>query len=290
MTGQDTGENAPEGGGPVDNRPRVTWIPAAPPPPPAPAATPGPWPATGPTPIPGGVWATPTYAGGGRFAVPGAPGIEYAGALPRFVAYVIDCFIAGIVAGIVLFALGLVLAVAGVTWGSPNASPSAASSIASSLLFSLVALAIQAGYFAVQWASSARATLGMRLLNLRLGDAATGRQVDLGQAFRRWLAMGDWLSVLGVLAVLGGIANLALLAWTLALLVTTVASPTKQGLHDRFANTAMVQPAGGSSNGMVMGCVVILAAVVGLVVLSFIALIFLGGQVSSILSDVGRSI
>ena len=52
----------------------------------------------------------------------------------------------------------------------------------------------------------------------------------------------------------------------------------------------MVQPAGGSTNGMVMGCVVILAVVVGLFVLSFIALIFLGAQVSSILSDVGTSV
>ena len=290
MTGRDPGGNAPEGGGPVDDTQRLTWIAAAPPPPPAPAAAPGPWPATDPSPIPGGVWASPPYAGGGRFAVPGAPGLEYAGALPRFVAYVIDCFIAGIVAGIVLFALGLVLAIAGVTWGSPNASPFAASSIASSLLFSLVALAIQAGYFAVQWASSARATLGMRLLNLQLGDAATGRQIDLGQAFRRWLAMGDWLSVVGVLAVLGGMANLALLAWTLALLVTTVASPTKQGLHDRFAGTAMVRPAGSSSNGLVLGCVAGLVILFLVAIISLVALIFLGGQVSSILSDVGTSI
>ena len=34
------------------------------------------------------------------------------------------------------------------------------------------------------------------------------------------------------------------LAWAVALLVTTVSSPTKQGLHDRFAGSAIVQPTG----------------------------------------------
>jgi len=89
--------------------------------------------------------------------------------------------------------------------------------------------------------------------------------------------------------VFGGIANLSLLAWTLALLVTTVASPTKQGLHDRFAGTAIVRPVG-PGNGLAYACLAIVLIVPLLAIISIIALIFLGGQVSDILSAVGESI
>jgi hypothetical protein len=45
-----------------------------------------------------------------------------------------------------------------------------------------------------------------------------------------------------------GFSGTALLLWSIVLLVTTAVSPTKQGLHDRFANSAIVQPIGGSSS------------------------------------------
>ena len=75
--------------------------------------------------------------------------------------------------------------------------------------------------------------------------------------------------------------------WEVILLVTTASHPQKMGLHDRFANTAMVRPANAGSGGVVLGCILIAIA---LVVLSIVALIFLGGQVSSILSAVGDSV
>ena len=47
------------------------------------------------------------------------------------------------------------------------------------------------------------------------------------------------------------------LGW-IVLLVTTAASPTKQGLHDRIANSAIVQPIG--REGPVTACLILLAA------------------------------
>ena len=38
------------------------------------------------------------------------------------------------------------------------------------------------------------ATLGMRLLNLQVGNAFDGRKLDVGQAVRRWVALGGWLA------------------------------------------------------------------------------------------------
>ena len=58
--------------------------------------------------------------------------------------------------------------------------------------------------------------------------------------------------------------------------------------RDRFANTAMVRPANaGNAAGIVIGCLLIFVAVA---VLSIVALIFLGSQVSTILSTVGESV
>ena len=42
---------------------------------------------------------------------------------------------------------------------------------------------------------------------------------------------------------LGVIASLVSLVWFIALVVTTAQSPTKQGLHDRYAHTMVVKAA-----------------------------------------------
>jgi hypothetical protein len=109
-------------------------------------------------------------------------------------------------------------------------------------------------------------------------------------AFRRWLAMGSWVGMFAVLPLVGALASLALLGWQLVLLVTTASSPTRQGLHDRAAGSAIVQPASGSGNALVIGCVVIVAILAVTVLVSIVALVFLGGQLESILSAVGESI
>ena len=67
-------------------------------------------------------------------------------------------------------------------------------------------------------------------------------------------------------------------------------SPTKQGLHDRVADTAMVQPSGGVASQVALGCLVAVLVVLALGLFSVIGLIFLGSQVSTILSDIGTSV
>jgi hypothetical protein len=130
----------------------------------------------------------------------------------------------------------------------------------------------------------------MRLLNLQVGNAFDGHTLDLNQAVRRWVALGSWLSAFGYSATSSGLAGTLLLVWSIVLLISTVASPTKQGLHDRFANSAVVAPAGGSSNGLVMACLLIIVGLVVIALIAIVALIFLGGQINSILSAGGESI
>jgi uncharacterized RDD family membrane protein YckC len=208
------------------------------------------------------------------YAVPGTVGIEIAGATPRVVAYIVDSVLLGILSG-VLF--GIVFRIVPDLGGA-------------FLVQAVIGIVLEAAYFILFWTSDARATLGMRLLKLQVGNAFDGRKLDTGQAVRRWIALGGWLSALGYSQASAGFSGTALLLWSIVLLVTTAASPTKQGLHDRFANSAIVQPVGGSSSGLVLGCLLILG-LLGLLFLSAIlALVFLGGQVSTILSSVGTSV
>ena len=146
-----------------------------------------------------------------------------------------------------------------------------------------IGMLVDGAYFISLWRSEARATFGMRILQLQIGDAASGRRLETGQAFRRWVALASWLTIAGSSTAIGGasgVIGLVWLLWALILLLTTVSSPTKQGLHDRFAETAVVRQVG-SSNSLVVGCLVIVVLLFGAlalaVVLSFGVLAALGG-------------
>ena len=211
---------------------------------------------------------------GSQYAVPGVAGIEIAGATPRVVAYIVDSILLGLLTGLLF---GIVFGIAPAIGGQ-------------FLVQAVIAIAIEAAYFILFWTSDARATLGMRLLKLQVGNAFDGRKLEMGQAVRRWIALGGWLSALGYSQASAGFSGTALLLWSIVLLITTAVSPTKQGLHDKFANSAIVQPIGGSSSGLVMGCLLVIGLIVLLFVVAFVALIFIGGQVSTILSTVGTSV
>ena len=86
-------------------------------------------------------------------------------------------------------------------------------------------------------------------------------------------------------AILGG--GIGLL-WLIVLLATTSSHPLKQGVHDRAANSIVVQPLGTSSKAAVVGCFLLVVLV--FVVLPIIALVAFGEQFEQILSEVGQSI
>lgn len=237
------------------------------PPPPPPAGQPG-----APPSDPGAPWAPapPTS----RFAVPGAPGLEYAGTLVRVVAYLIDFLVLLVPTFVVSVAIGA----------------AAPGSEAASYVGGLITTVIEAAYFTLLWTSAGRATLGMRLLKLQIGNAVDGRRIRPGQAIRRWLAYGLWVPAVIAWPALAVLSYYAVVAWIVVLLVTIAMSPTKQGLHDRVAETAVVQPTGGAASQAALGCLAIVLVVLMVIVSLVAALIFLGSQVSTILSDIGSSV
>ena len=197
--------------------------------------------------------------------------IRYAGALPRFLAYWLD---------------GIVRASSPDWWvGSSAPQPDSG---AAALTGAIVGVGVSLLYFLGFWTSSGRATPGMRLFNLQVGAAGDGRTLSMGQAAIRWVALGSWIQVLALLPGPGGLLGLVSLAWAVALLVTTVTSPTKQGIHDRLADSAIVQPIG--RGGPVIPCLILLVLLfVALPLIALVGLIAVGTQVTEILSEVGTS-
>jgi uncharacterized RDD family membrane protein YckC len=216
-----------------------------------------------------------------------APGLALSDTLPRVVAWVIDGFVLAVIGAII----GGILGVFGF---EPRVPPVATGSIDDySALFTgdvytVVGIALSAVYFIGSWSGGRRATFGQRLMRIQVGNAFDGRALTLDQAVRRWLLLGEVIFLLGLIPGLSIFAGLYF-TWLIVLLATTITSATKQGLHDRVANSAVVRPVD-AGNGVVMACAIIAIILAALALFSIVALIFLGGQVSSILSDVGESI
>jgi uncharacterized RDD family membrane protein YckC len=155
----------------------------------------------------------------------------------RIIAYIIDIVmivIISILVGIILGAIGFAVV--------SGTGSSATTNWLASIVFAILGLAISGGYFVYFWKQ--RATIGMRVLGLQIGAAGTGVTVTTEQAIRRWLALGAIFSIaqtLNPLPFVGLLIGLAAFAWVIFLLLTTWRSPTKQGWHDVFADTAIVK-------------------------------------------------
>ena len=219
-----------------------------------------------------------------------APGLVFSTTGARFVAWIVDGFllaVAGIVIGAVLGAFGVETTRAQPPLG-PGGVPDYSSYLVADPVGSVVGVGISALYFIGSWTGGRRATLGQRLLAIQVGNAFDGRALTLDQAIRRWLGLGEPLVLLAAIPGLAGLSGLWFI-WAIVLLITTATSPTKQGLHDRLANSAVVRPAN-AGNTWVTACVVIAFILAAVALLSIVGLIFLGAQVSSVLSTVGESV
>lgn len=263
--------------------PGADTAPYAPPPPEPPPVAPAPPPVALPPPsgpAPGVGWATPVVA---RQEV--APGLVFSDTASRFVAYLIDGLLISILVAILAELFG---------WGPRNVPFAQGAGTLDetfdvSLEYTIASVVVGGLYFIASWSGGRRATLGQRLFGVQVGNAFDGKPLRLDQAARRWLAFGDFAQVFGIVPAISLAISGLVLLWNVVLLITTATSPTKQGLHDRFANSAVVRPAN-AGNGLAYGCLAIIVALLVIAIVAIVGLIFLGSQVSSILSEVGESI
>jgi uncharacterized RDD family membrane protein YckC len=159
----------------------------------------------------------------------------------RIIAYIIDA----ILIFILNFIVGIVLAGIGLSTGSFNADGTFSVNPVGTLVAGIIGLAIGAGYFIYTW-TRMRATVGMRLLGMQIGNAGDGRTMTTEQGIRRWLALSApaiLAQVFSGVPLIGVVIGLAGLIWYIWLIYTMANSPTKQGWHDVFANTQVVKAA-----------------------------------------------
>ncbi len=133
-------------------------------------------------------------------------GLEFAGFWIRSAAYLIDIAI-----------VGMPIAIATGIWAvAKNQDPLTALLI----IYVAIGLAIVV-YFIWMWTTGA--TLGMRMLGLRVVDEATGQPVSLGRAALRYLGL--------IIAIVSCYIGLVWAAF----------DSRKQGLHDKIASTLVIR-------------------------------------------------
>lgn len=145
-------------------------------------------------------------------------GVRYGGFWIRLVAYVVDAVILVVANWVVGFVLGLFIGVLILSTGS---SLNESSNTTLNLISLFIALVINAGYFSFYWAGGQ--TWGMRWMRLRVVDAETGGPIGVSRGFTRWLGL-----------VISSLACYIGLIWA-------AFDPRKQGWHDKFANSVVVQ-------------------------------------------------
>jgi uncharacterized RDD family membrane protein YckC len=170
---------------------------------------------------------------------PGPKGFVYADVPNRAIAYIIDWIVLVIINVVVFGILGAI----GLRVVTVDLVNGVQYNYIVSLIFAAIGLAISGAYFVYTW-TKMRATLGMKVLGMQVGDAGNGTTLTQNQAIRRWLALGAVFGIVQAfspLPLLSLLVYLAAFAWFIFLVYTTYSSPTKQGWHDIFAHTMVVK-------------------------------------------------
>jgi uncharacterized RDD family membrane protein YckC len=173
--------------------------------------------------------------------VAGPAGLVYADLPNRIVAYIIDM----IGLGIFMLLVAAILTAIGLNVATFDLQNGFQYNYVAALIQATIGAAVSFGYFVYTW-TTMRGTLGMKVLNMQIGNASDGAPLTSDQAIRRWLAVGGWITIaqaLNPLPLLGILVGFVALGYVVYLLVTTAQSPTKQGFHDKFVGSAVVKAA-----------------------------------------------
>lgn len=170
---------------------------------------------------------------------PGPGGLLYADVPNRIMALVLDIIALAVVGFLLAWFFGGLVT-------EPGAIDAAGGQldVTAFLVVLVLQLVVSFAYFGTQW-TIVGTTLGMRLLGLRIGDESDGRAITWRQSAIRWLVLGlpallasTAVYVPNIIGLILGAVGLALL---LLLLYTMAQSPSKQGLHDRYAHTIVTR-------------------------------------------------
>lgn len=244
----------PVGGPPPPTSPIISASPSGVPP------QPSGW-AQAATAAPMVAWETPAAAA----AAPGAVGYVIAGMGARIVAYFLDGLIVAIVP---IFLSIFVVDWAAIFRRASEVTPGSTTAFTVDttpqvVLVSLIGLAIEFIYYVGFWTSGGQATPGMRLLKMKVVDAATGGVLSLRAATKRFIALGAPLSLLSLVpaAAIQSLAGLAELLLVLVLFFSAITNDRRQGLHDKWANSLVIRSATSGDGATMFGCLLLVGIV-----------------------------
>ncbi len=168
---------------------------------------------------------------------PGPAGFVYADVPNRTIAMIIDV----VAMFFVLLVVGVIaVGIFGYT-GDFQQTPSMLATLASAI----IGYGIWFAYFGGLWVLQ-RGTLGMRLLGMQIGDQADGRALTWKQgAIRFGVMFGPQIVVAILSAFVSGAGLLGWVGfiWLIYVLYSISSSPTKQGIHDKYAGSMVVKAA-----------------------------------------------
>jgi uncharacterized RDD family membrane protein YckC len=174
----------------------------------------------------------------------GTAGQVYADVPNRAVAYIIDAIILFVINLVIGLVLGTFLPTATLNPDPSNIFEVVEINYVAVLVSTLIGLAINGIYFIYSW-TQMRGSPGQKMLGMQVTNP-DGATVTQEQAIKRWIFLGapfGLASALNPIPTLGLLIALASIAYFIYLLVTTAQSPTKQGFHDKQANTIVVKSA-----------------------------------------------
>ncbi len=218
-------------------------------------------------------WSAPAALVAATAVGPAAEGVVIARVFPRLVAYFVDVLILG--------ALGLAVSIPLGLYGRDRDQTLALGVAAVLVVVDLV-------YFVGLWTSGLQATLGMRLLRLRVLNATTAGSLPVNDALLRWLGLTGAIGILGLVPGIDTYIVPLGAVWLLVLLITTGSDRLRQGLHDKWARSVVVQPAPGGTGLAVATCLVLILFFGVLLPIAGIALY--GDRLRDILIEIGNSV
>ncbi len=182
--------------------------------------------------------------------VPGTAGFVYGDVPNRVFAYIIDAIVLAVISIVVAIILDIFFGPTVRIRDEQNllnnllaGNAVVETNFLRALIGVVVSLAVSAAYWIYMW-TRMRGTVGMRALGMQVGNFPDGKTLTQDQAIRRWIALGGPLPLVQVLnqvPAIGGLISLAALGYFIYLLYSTAQSPTKQGFHDKFANSVVVK-------------------------------------------------
>lgn len=237
-------------------------------------------------------WEAPAPAG----AAPGREGYVIAGMGARLVAYFIDALIVSVIPTILTL---LVVDYTSIMDQAIEASRTGAATGQATvtipvtpalILVTLISIAMQYLYFVGFWTSGARATPGMRGLKIQVVEAATGATLSLMAATKRFIALGYPLALLILVPALQSAAGIAQFALSLFLFFTAITNDTRQGLHDKWANSLVIRSKTSGDGAVVIGCLVLIVIVVGFgIILLATVLAAMGPQLEELMRELEQT-